>query len=67
MSICTALVFPVIILGSLYSLGLDGIWMNFVGVNLLSAILGCFLLGTVAREIRKRKAAKESMADASTV
>lgn len=67
MSVCTALVFPVIILGSLWSLGLDGIWVNFVGVNLLSAILGCFLLGTVEREIRKRRAAREKAADTVNV
>ena len=55
MSVSTALVFPIIILVSLWSLGLDGIWVNFVGVNLFSALLGCFLLGVVAREIKQRK------------
>ena len=54
MSVATALVFPVIILGSLWSLGLDGIWANFVGVNMLSAILGIVLLLGIVREIKKK-------------
>ena len=54
-SVATALVFPVIILGALWSFGLDGIWVNFVGVNLFSAILGVCLLLKVAREVKKKK------------
>ncbi|MBQ9748658.1 MAG: MATE family efflux transporter [Clostridia bacterium] len=54
MSVATALVFPVVMLASLWSLGLDGIWLNFVGVNLLSSILGVILLTRVAREIRRK-------------
>lgn len=33
MSVSTALVFPVIILGACWGFGLDGIWLNFVGVK----------------------------------
>ena len=54
MSVSTALIFPVIILGSLWSFGLDGIWFNFVGVNMLTAILGVILLVRVGKEIRAR-------------
>ncbi len=57
MSVCTALVFPVIMLGSLWSLGLDGIWLNFVGVNILSTMLGGILLIRVGREIRRKSQA----------
>ena len=58
MSVSAALIFPVIILGALWSFGLDGIWINFVGVNLCSAILGLILLTVVGREIKKKKASK---------
>ena len=54
MSVSTALIFPVIILGSLWSFGLDGIWFNFVGVNMLTAILGVILLVRVGEEIKAR-------------
>ncbi len=54
MSVSTALIFPVIILGSLWSFGLDGIWFNFVGVNMLTAILGVILLVRVGKEIKAR-------------
>lgn len=54
MSVSTALIFPVIILGSLWSFGLDGIWFNFVGVNMLTAILGVILLVRVGKEIKDR-------------
>lgn len=52
MSVATALVFPVVILGALWELGLDGIWANFIGVNLLAAILGVLLLLHVKKQIR---------------
>ena len=55
MSISCAFIFPVIILGSLWSFGLAGIWFNFVGVNVLTALLGAILLIYVAREIKKKK------------
>ncbi len=57
MSVSTALVFPVILVGALWSFGLDGIWANFVGVNLLSAVLGVILLLRVIREIKKKSEA----------
>lgn len=60
MSVATAFVFPVLLLGSLWSLGLDGVWINFVGVNLLSALLGTVLLTRVGREIRQRQKKKGS-------
>ncbi len=54
MSISCAFIFPVIILASLWSFGLDGIWVNFVGVNALTSALGIVLLIFVAREIRRK-------------
>ena len=55
-SVATALVFPVLYLGALWSFGLDGIWFNFVGVNFSSGVLGLILLTIVGREIKKKKA-----------
>ena len=54
MSVSTALVFPVVILGAAWGLGLDGIWLNFVGVNALAALLGILLLMRVGREIKRK-------------
>jgi Na+-driven multidrug efflux pump len=59
MSLGMALVFPVLMLGALWTLELDGIWLNFVGVNILGASLGGILLLGVLREIRKRERAKQ--------
>ena len=58
MSVSTALVFPVIILGALWEFGLDGIWMNFIGVTALAAVLGLFLLSRIKKEIRRKTLAK---------
>ncbi|MBQ5746848.1 MAG: MATE family efflux transporter, partial [Clostridia bacterium] len=55
MSVSVALVFPVLMLGALWTLDLDGIWLNFVGVNILAAILGLFLVSRVFREIKKKE------------
>ena len=59
-SVGTAFVFPVLLLGLLWPLGLDGIWLNFVGVNALSAVLSVILLRRLSREIRKKEAQKAS-------
>jgi len=63
MSVSTALAFPVLFLGALWSLGLDGIWLNFVGVNILTAALGAILLVHVLRRIGKVQPAAEEQAD----
>ena len=55
----TAFVFPILLLGGLWSFGLDGIWFNFVGVNMLTATLSVLLLIGLIKEIRKREASKE--------
>lgn len=59
MSVSTALVFPLLMLALLWGLGLDGIWLNFVGVTALAALLGAVLMARVSREIRRRQAAKD--------
>ena len=59
MSLGMALVFPVLMLGALWTLELDGIWLNFVGVNLLGTLMGGTLLLSILREIKKREQAKQ--------
>ena len=54
-SVGTAFVFPVVLRGALWGFGLDGIWFNFVGVNVLAAILSVILLGRLMKEIAKRE------------
>ena len=55
MSVGVAFVFPLVLLGAFWCFGLDGIWFNFVGVNLLAAILSVFLLHHLMNEIRKKE------------
>lgn len=43
-SVSTALVFPVILVGALWPLGLTGIWLNFAGTSILAAALSLGLL-----------------------
>lgn len=54
-SVGTAFVFPVILLGALWNLGLNGIWLNFAGVNLLAAVLSTVFLVLVYKEIRLKQ------------
>jgi len=54
-SVGTAFVFPVVLLGALWNFGLDGIWFNFVGVNALTAILAVVLLLRLLKEIREKE------------
>ena len=55
LAVSVALVFPAIILGVLWGMGLDGIWLNLTGTSILSAVLSVVLLVLVAREIKKKK------------
>ena len=43
-SICIALVFPMVLIFALSPLGLGRIWFNFVGVNILGAILSIAII-----------------------
>ena len=59
MSVAVALVFPVILLGALWNFGLDGIWFNFVGVNILATILAAVLLLRLRKEMKIKKIKNE--------
>ena len=54
MAVAVALVFPVILLGALWTLGLDGIWLNMVGTSALAAILAVMLLIRLGKEIKRK-------------
>ena len=60
LSVGTAFLFPILLLGALWPFGLDGIWFNFVGVNILAAILSLALVCRLLREIRKKQALAET-------
>ena len=61
LSISVAFVFPVLLLGSLWGFGLDGIWFNFVGVNALASIFSAILLLRLNREMRKKEKADATL------
>lgn len=69
-SVATAFVFPVVLLGALWNFGLDGIWFNFVGVNVLATALALALLMGLLKEINKKEKelqnAELSVAESST-
>lgn len=54
-TVTTAFISPVILLGALWPFGLDGIWFNFVGVNVIAATLSLILLSFLLREIKKKE------------
>ncbi len=60
MSLGTAFVFPVVLLGALWGFGLDGIWFNFVGVNILTAILSVIFFTMFLKEVKKKEAQEAS-------
>ena len=61
MAVSIALVFPVICLGAFWNLGLDGLWINFLGTNVLAAILGAILLVFILRMIKRKEAEHSSL------
>jgi uncharacterized membrane protein len=60
MAVSIALVFPVLCLGAFWNLGLDGLWLNFVGTNALAAILGVILLIFILRMIKRKEAGMDA-------
>lgn len=55
-SVCTALVFPVLLIAALWPLGLQGLWLNFAGTSVLAGILSLGILLHFRKEMRKRMA-----------
>lgn len=54
-SVSMAFIFPSVLLGALWGFGLNGIWFNFVGVNVLGAMLSAFFFVRLMKEIRRRE------------
>ena len=52
MSVSVAFIFPVLLLGLLWNFDLNGIWFNFVGVNILASVLALILLLKLRKEIK---------------
>ena len=52
-SVSTALVFPVLLVGLLWPLGLTGIWLNFAGTALLAALLSGVILIKMRCELHR--------------
>lgn len=50
-SVSTALVFPVVLVGLFWPLGLTGIWLNFAGTSLLAAVMSVVILLKFRREL----------------
>ncbi len=53
LSVCVACLFPVAILGALWPLGLNGIWLNMFGTSVLSLVLGTALIKYVWSKIKR--------------
>ena len=52
-SVCTALVFPLLFIGVFWALGLTGIWLNFAATSALAAVLAGVLLLRFRKEMRR--------------
>lgn len=52
-SVCTAVVFPLILIAVLWPLGLNGLWLNVPGTSLLAAILAFVILNQFERKEMK--------------
>ena len=48
-----ALLFPVVLIGALWPLGLTGIWLNFAGTAVLAAVLSAVILIKLRSEIKR--------------
>lgn len=63
-SVSTALVFPVILLGVLWPLGLNGIWLNLAGASLLSGVMSLFILRKIRLQLHQPDSVEEPSAEA---
>ncbi len=53
LSVCRAMVFPVMLIYGLSFLGLDGLWLNHAGTALLSMILAVGMLAKVQKSMKR--------------
>lgn len=59
-SVSTALVFPVLLIGAFWPLGLTGIWLNFAGTSVLAAVLSLVILKKMRPELKRPDAGIEA-------
>ena len=52
-SVSTALIFPVILIGVFWPLGLTGLWINMAGTSLLAALLSAVILRKLRQELHQ--------------
>ena len=52
-SVSTALIFPVILIGIFWPLGLTGLWLNMAGTSLLAALLSAVILKKLRQELHQ--------------
>lgn len=52
-SVSTALIFPVILIGVFWPLGLTGLWINMAGTSLLAALLSAVILRKLLQELHQ--------------
>lgn len=55
-SVSTAFILPLILIGALWPLGLTGIWLNFAGTAALAAVLSAIILYRLRHELNKADA-----------
>ncbi len=53
LSVCRALVFPVALIYCLEFLGLDGLWLNYVGTAILTAVMAVIMLIFIQKKLPK--------------
>ncbi len=53
LSVCRAMVFPVILIYALEFMGLDGLWLNYTGTALLAMILAVIMLLKVQKTMKR--------------
>ena len=62
-SVSTALIFPVILVGALWPMGLTGIWLNFAATSVLAAVLSFVILRKLRVELGRPDAVEVEKED----
>ena len=52
-SVSTALIFPVILIGIFWPLGLTGLWLNMAGTSVLAALMSAVILKKLRPELHQ--------------
>ncbi len=60
LSVCRAMVFPVLLIYALEFLGLDGLWLNYAGTSLLAAVLAVVMLLRIQKHMKRTIALYQS-------